>query len=156
MGDSKTTGIEPTTTRLMGEAADPAAARITRALGAISNAGGMDALNASRGEMGVLGYLVAHGGSATPSELGEALGVTSARVANALKALERKGRVAREANPEDGRGVIVRITPAGESFGEANYRAAVERVTGLLEPLSADERAQLTDLVERVARPIVD
>lgn len=131
------------------------AATITRALGAISNAGGMDVLNAARGEVGVLGYLVGHGGAATPSALGEALHVSSGRVANTLKMLERKSYIVRETNPEDGRGVIVRITPAGKAFGEASFADAVRVVSELIGPLSPEERVELAKLVDRVAEPLV-
>ncbi len=128
---------------------------ITRAIGTISNAGGVDVLNASRGEMGVLGYLVSHDGAATPSELLEALGVSSARVANTLKSLERKGYIVRETNPDDGRGVIARITPAGEVYGDANFKTAVASVEKLLAPLSETEQAELAHLVEKLSRPLV-
>ncbi len=137
------------------DASSLAAYKVTRAMGAITNAGGMDALNASRGEMGVLGCLAQHDREATPSQLMDALGVSSARVANTLKALERKGYVARQTNPEDGRGVIVRITPAGEAFGEANFQSAVRGVSSLLAPLSAEEQLELARLVERIAEPLV-
>lgn len=128
---------------------------ITRAIGAISNVGGMDALNASRGEMGVLGYLTAHDGAATPSKLLDALGVSSARVANTLKTLERKGYIIRETNPDDGRGIIARITPAGRAFGEANFEAAVAGITALLSPLSDQEQIELAHLVEKIASPLI-
>lgn len=137
-----------------GVAGSPAAT-ITRAIGTLSNAGGADVLNASRGEMGVLGYLTSHGGAATPSTLLEALGVSSARVANALKSLERKGYIVREANPEDGRGVIARITPEGRAFGDANFEIAVTSIANLLAPLSESEQIELARLVEKLARPLV-
>lgn len=131
------------------------AAAITRAIGTISNVGGMDALNASRGEMGVLGYLASHGNIATPSKLIDALGVSSARVANALKTLEHKGYVVRETNPDDGRSVIVRITPEGKAYGDANFEAAVMRLGKLLSPLSDAEQIEFARLVEKMARPLV-
>ena len=128
------------------DASSLAAYKVTRAMGAITNAGGMDALNASRGEMGVLGCLAQHDREATPSQLMDALGVSSARVANTLKALERKGYVVRQTNPEDGRGVIVRITPAGEAFGDVE---SVKAVSDLVCPVTGAVCAVNEDLLDQ-------
>lgn len=137
------------------DAASLPAAIITRAFGTISNVGGTEALNASRGEMGVLGYLASHDNVTTPSKLIDALGVSSARVANALKTLERKGYIVRETNPDDGRSVIVRLTPEGRAYGDANFEAAVAHLGKLLSPLSEAEQIELARLVEKMARPLV-
>jgi len=52
-------------------------------------------------------------GRMSPSELGERLIVTRATVTGLLDSLERRGFVRRSANPDDRRGLLVEITPAG-------------------------------------------
>lgn len=123
--------------------------RITASMGALDSLLGQRRANVSRGEMGVLGFL-GQRGTASPTDLAKSLSVTTARIANTLKALERKGLVRRKVNPNDRRGVIVTITPEGRRFGEGQYRAAVADTKDLLAPLTEGERSQLASLVERL------
>lgn len=123
--------------------------RITVLMGALDRLLGQRQTNVSRGEMGVLGFLSQHG-AVSPTDLAESLNVTTARIANTLKALERKGFIQRKINPDDRRGVIVRITPEGQRFGEEQYRTAVAGVKDLLAALTEDERSRLAGLVEKL------
>ncbi|MGN0071695.1 MAG: MarR family winged helix-turn-helix transcriptional regulator [Atopobiaceae bacterium] len=127
------------------------AARLTRAMGVIETRNLSSAPNVSHGEIGVLGYLVSHGGAAAPSDLAEALNVTASRIANTLKALQKKGYIVRDINPQDRRGVIVSITDAGKAYGEANYQETVANTAHLLSALSAEEQAELARLAEKIA-----
>ncbi|MCL2085213.1 MAG: transcriptional regulator, partial [Oscillospiraceae bacterium] len=61
---------------------------------------------------------------ATPSEISEALCVSSARVTAALNSLERKGYITRRIDGADRRRVLIALTPSG--------RAEAERVRGTL------------------------
>lgn len=74
--------------------------QLLRPLG-VSSAGGL-----------VLGQLRDHG-PMSPSELGERLIVTRATVTGVVDSLERRGYVSRSPNPNDRRGIIVGLTPAG-------------------------------------------
>lgn len=127
------------------------AARLTRAMGVIETRNLASAPNVSRGEIGVLGYLVSHGGSAAPSDLAEAQNVTASRIANTLKALQKKGYIVRDINPQDRRGVIVSITDEGRAFGEASYQKAVANTEMLLSALSQEEQLELARLAEKIA-----
>ena len=71
--------------------------RITVLMGALDRLLGQRQTNVSRGEMGVLGFLSQHG-TVSPTDLAESLNVTTARIANTLKALERKGFIQRKIN----------------------------------------------------------
>jgi len=127
------------------------AERITRAMGFIGSRRGPSQSNVTRGEMGVLGYLSFHD-SAAPSDLAEKFNVTSSRIANTLKALERKGLILRDINPDDRRGIIVTITPAGRAFGVERYREAIVDSEHQLSVLSEVERERLASLIEKLAR----
>ena len=65
------------------------------------------------GEMAVMRALMRAGGSLTPSELADRAWVSSARIANILRALEAKGWVEREHSKTDRRRVHVTVTDKG-------------------------------------------
>mgnify|MGYP002228846536 CR=1 FL=1 len=65
------------------------------------------------GEMAVMRALMLAGGSLTPSELANRAWVSSARIANILRALEAKGWVEREHSKTDRRRVHVTVTDKG-------------------------------------------
>lgn len=75
-------------------------------------------------------------------KVGERLQVGPASVTNAIDRLEAHGLVTRRANPDDGRGVLAAVTPAGRRLarratGELNRRlfAALEVPAGELDAL---------------------
>ena len=81
---------------------------------------------AARGERGVMRALSCPGGPFTPTELSERTHLSSARVANVLRALEEKGFVTRAHSTEDRRRVTVSLTPAGQEEierGKAEFEA---------------------------------
>jgi DNA-binding MarR family transcriptional regulator len=64
-------------------------------------------------------------------------------VSRAITSLQAQGHVERLADPDDGRGWLVRLTPAGRALVQKIAPLARAREAFLLEPLSADERAAL-------------
>lgn len=72
------------------------------------------------GEMAVMRALMLAGGSLTPSELADRAWVSSARIANILRALETKGWVEREHSKTDRRRVHVTVTDKGRQDLEIN------------------------------------
>ena len=70
-------------------------------------------------------------------------GVTQPAMTQLIARLEDAGLVARAADPADGRVVQVRITAEGMATLAGRRAVRAERVTGLLERLSAAERAAL-------------
>lgn len=83
--------------------------------------------------------------------VGERLQVGAASVTNAVDRLEADGLVARRANPDDGRGVLAAITPAGRLLAA---RATDEINTHLFAALdlSAKEEEELFSLLGRLRR----
>ena len=131
------------------------AERITQSMGFISSRSYFSRTNITRGELGILRYLD-QCGTSSPSVLAEKFNVTTSRIANTLKPLERKGYVRRDVNPDDHRSVIVSITPEGRAFGEERYHEAISETERQLSVLSASERERLTCLVEKLANGIAD
>lgn len=91
----------------------------------------------ARGESGVLLYLYHVGHPLYPGELTDKLGLTTGRIANILKVLERDGMIVRTPDRNDKRRVQVALTPAGEASARTQSDSAVafhEKITARLEP----------------------
>ncbi|ALO66389.1 MarR family transcriptional regulator [Arthrobacter alpinus] len=88
--------------------------------------------------------------SLTPAALARDAMISSSAVAQRLNKLENRGLVSRGANPDDGRGTLVSLTPAGRELIETSlpdHLATEHAITGVL---SNAEQAQLANLLERI------
>lgn len=93
----------------------------------------------------------APGGRLRARDLGAMVGWDRSRISHQLSRMEHRGFVTREPCPEDARGSIVRLTPAGRSAIEAaapNHVATVRRL--FLDPLSDDDLDTLATLFDRL------
>lgn len=91
-------------------------------------------------------------------DLGRLVGWDRSRISHQLRRMEQRGLVSREHCPDDARGSMIRLTPAGRSAIEAaapNHVAEVRRL--FIDQLSDDEIDTLTALFDRLlsglARP---
>lgn len=87
------------------------------------------------------------GGSMRMSELAEATGSQPSRITHAVSRLEQAGHVRREHCSDDRRGWFAVLTEAGREMLEIaapRYAQSIRR--HLLEPLSAAQQAQLTEI----------
>jgi DNA-binding MarR family transcriptional regulator len=84
-------------------------------------------------------------------DLGRLVAWDRSRISHQLRRMEQRGLVTREDCPDDARGSMVRLTPAGRSAIEAaapNHVAAVRRL--FIDNLSDDEVDALTALFDRL------
>jgi len=86
----------------------------------------------------ILARLAARGPLRTGT-LAADLGVTQPTISDAVAALLRKGHVARAPDPEDGRAVLLRLTPSGQQEAEA-ARAPAPAMLAALDTLPPAER----------------
>jgi DNA-binding MarR family transcriptional regulator len=84
----------------------------------------------------------------TPKGLLSATMVTSGTMTNRLDRLETAGFIQRAPDPEDGRGVVIRLTDAGRATIDAAVSDHVANQHALLAPLDAEERAALDALLK--------
>ena len=99
----------------------------------------------------------APGGRLRARDLGGMVGWDRSRISHQLSRMEHRGLVTREPCPDDARGSIVRLTPAGRSAIEAaapNHVATVRRF--FLDPLSDDELDTLATLFDRLLAGLAD
>ena len=113
-----------------------------------------------RGESGVLLYLYHVGRPLYPGELTEKLGLTTGRIANILKVLEKASLIVRTPDADDKRRVQVALTPAGEAAALQRNAEAVafhEHIVSRLKPEEArsfmNAIGRMTELMESELRP---
>lgn len=87
----------------------------------------------------------------SPSDLSRHLGVSRNTISALLNGLEEQGYIVRTLHPEDRRQFRVQITPAGEALVRESAPRHGALIESLFEPLSAEERAQLLAISERLA-----
>ena len=113
---------------------------------------GRNCVAASRGELCLLMHLKRQSDLVLPSELSEAMSVSTARVARLLKTLEDRALIQRSIDPTDRRRIIVKLTEEGERYLEAVYVRTHKRASAVIEALGAED----TEAFIRIAEKIVD
>ncbi|WP_425956173.1 MarR family winged helix-turn-helix transcriptional regulator [Xylanimonas sp. McL0601] len=86
----------------------------------------------------------------SPGALVTATLVTSGTMTNRIDRLESRGLVERHRSPDDRRGVVVRLTPAGRARVDAAMTDLLAHEAGMLEALPSDQRPELAALLREV------
>ncbi len=94
--------------------------------------------------------------SLTPAALARDAMISSSAVAQRLNKLESHGLVSRGANPDDGRGTLVSLTPAGRKLIEATLPDHLRTEHAITGALSKAEQKQLATLLERITAAASD
>ena len=90
-------------------------------------------------------------GALRPSALAEFLSVPRSTISSAVSALQRRGLIETEADPSDGRALMVRLSPDGQAVVDAILRQDVRNATAMLGALEPGERAEFVRLTGKVA-----
>lgn len=80
--------------------------------------------------------------------------MTQPAITQMVRRLEEDGLLERRADVRDGRVALIQLTPRGAQIVEARRTARVERLSGLLERLSAEEREAIVAAVPALAHAI--
>ncbi|MGP4101011.1 MarR family winged helix-turn-helix transcriptional regulator [Nonomuraea sp. KM90] len=91
-------------------------------------------------------------GPTQPVRLAEISAMSRSAVTNAVNTLERGGLVERRSMPEDGRAVVIALTPAGETAVREAFADQALRERQWFASLDDDERERLTGLLTRILR----
>jgi len=86
----------------------------------------------------------------SPTQLYLALMRTSGAMTHRLYRLERSGFITRQPDPEDGRGLLVELTPRGVQLVDEVAPAHLANERSLLAALSVEEQIQLADLLRKM------
>jgi DNA-binding MarR family transcriptional regulator len=84
-------------------------------------------------------------GAMSPGELATHERVQPPSMTRVVVALEGMGLVTRSPHPTDGRQVVIDLTPAAEQLLSAEARAREAWLSGMLQQLTAEERAVLRE-----------
>ena len=109
-------------------------------------------LELHRGDWGVLQELVLHSddGCSTPSQLADVIGVSPSTMTHRLDQLTLRGLVERTPDPDNRTRVRVRLTDAGRTLFQRAVLDAHMTESSILAALSAGERDELAELLERL------
>jgi DNA-binding MarR family transcriptional regulator len=89
----------------------------------------------------------------SPGQLLASTLVTSGTMTNRVDRLAARGLVVRAPDPDDRRGVRVRLTDAGKERVDEALAALLARERELLEALSVEDQQALSDLLRRLVTP---
>src|SRR3954449_38628 len=92
----------------------------------------------------------------TPGALLRQTMVTSGTMTNRVDRLADRGFVERHPDPDDRRGVIVRLTREGKAAVDGAFTALIEAEKALLAELPAGDQLQLAGLLRRLLVPFAD
>jgi len=87
------------------------------------------------------------GGPIRQSELVARLGLTKSTVSRLVEGLVDRGWAERDSVSDDGRGVMVRLTPAGREAADRLAAARARRMVALLDAVPAERRAEVIEVL---------
>ena len=106
--------------------------------------------SATKGMPAVMRVLLMADGPMSPGEIARASGVTDARIANTLRALEQKGLIVRRPAEHDRRRVEVSVTDRGREVSLAHFNAAKGMVENFLREMGEQDAQDFVRVLTRV------
>lgn len=88
-------------------------------------------------------------------ELASRLLVAKSNVSSLLSRAERDGLIERRANPEDGRGKVVTLTPAGKRLAKLGWKVQAEVVTKMAQALTPSELREVAQTMKRLRKALL-
>lgn len=107
----------------------------------------------SKGEMGILVYLMHVKDGVSAGDLSKNLYLTTGRIAATLKTLEKKMYIERRADSNDGRKVLVYITELGKEIIQNKKKEVLAHLTKNLEKFNIEEAEQFVQLMKKFFTP---
>jgi DNA-binding MarR family transcriptional regulator len=105
-----------------------------------------------QGDSFVLNYLYTHNCQAYPSEICNAMAVTSPRIAKILADMKSKDLVARVNSPFDGRHVMVVLTAKGIALVEENREKAITKLEKVFSVLDDNDIEDLIRIKDKLTK----
>jgi DNA-binding MarR family transcriptional regulator len=99
---------------------------------------------------------ISRAGEASPRHLAEFEKVSPPVITRILSSLEETGYIQRRPNPEDGRRVLIRLTPEGQERVDEGRRSRRRWMTERLAGLDADERVAVATATSALVRTLLD
>ena len=116
----------------------------------------LEAHGIGRSEFDVLSALARSDRPLRASEVVSTTMLSGASITKISEALSRRGLLARRKSERDGRVVLLELTEEGRALVDAELPNRLADDADVLSPLSADERAQLVDLLRRISADLAE
>lgn len=102
-----------------------------------------------KGELFVLKFLYDKNSAVIPSEIGEAMHSSNARISAALGSLEKKGQIHREIDTSNRRNILVTITDKGRERILSNMSKMREGMVSVFIEMGEDDAVEFARLIKR-------
>lgn len=89
-----------------------------------------------------------------PSEIGHKMNVSSARIAQTLNSIEKKGWITRDIDLNDRRKIIISLTPEGKKQAENCRKSVIDNAAKMLELLGEDDAEEYVRITGKLADKI--
>lgn len=103
------------------------------------------------GETGALHYINHFKTAVLPSEICDAMNVSSARIAQTLNSMEEKGLIERNMDTHDRRKILVSLTTKGKDMAAQHQQIVTEALIGILTQLGEEDSVQFVHTMRRIA-----
>jgi DNA-binding MarR family transcriptional regulator len=88
-----------------------------------------------------------------PTELYKATFLTSGAMTNRLDRAQEAGLIIRVPDPDDRRGLLIRLTPAGKCLGDAAFERYNKEIHQLMGHLALEQRTEVVNLLRTLLSP---
>ncbi|MFT4576742.1 MAG: DNA-binding MarR family transcriptional regulator [Polaribacter sp.] len=93
----------------------------------------------------------------TPSTaLGPLMGMEPTSLSRILKSIEDKGAISRTKNPDDGRGVLIKLTDYGKEMREISKKSVIQFNTVIRENITLEELESFFKVTNTINKLIAD
>jgi len=106
---------------------------------------------ALKGEAFVLNYIAKHKEEVLPGEICDAMNVSTARIAQTLNSMEKKGWVTRQIASNDRRKILVKLTPEGKQIADNQYQIIIDITAKMLASLGEKDAKEYVRITGRLA-----
>ncbi len=103
-----------------------------------------------RGENFVLNYVANQQGDILPGKICGMMNVSSARIAQMLNNLEKKGFISRRIAPDDRRKILVAITPAGRDEAARHKAVMLTAIARQLDALGEHDAQEFVRIIKKM------
>lgn len=104
-----------------------------------------------QGENFVLFYISHHEGNVIPSDISNAMGITSARIAATLNSLEGKGLIRRTIDTQDRRRILIDLTEEGKERVKEHNQMIMTTTTKMLQYLGEADAKELVRIMKKLS-----
>ena len=105
--------------------------------------------SSNKSELFLLSFLLKQTGAVMPTDLSNALNISTARISALLKSLQEKGYITREVSPNNRRQVLVKLTPLGEEKIHIQKEIEKNKLSRVFQEMGKEDSLTFVRLAEK-------